>query len=232
MDCFFTALPLTRKTRLHFHEFMREVHRELAEMTGTSDPLQHLGKSISQRFRLICLDEFHVADITDAMILHRLLESLFAEPRQHRHDIQFPPRRSLPERAAPRAHAAGDRAAQGKARGRQRRRPDRLPAVDAAGGRALSRAARRGRRRGDDRGVRAPRRGQGREPGAEDRASRDPRSAPRRRRGLVRLSRSCAAGRDRRTTISSWRPSSTPCCSRACRRCRHAWRRRRAASPG
>ena len=77
MDCFFTALPLKRKTRLHFHEFMREVHRELAEMAGTSDPLQHLGKSISQRFRLICLDEFHVADITDAMILHRLLESLF-----------------------------------------------------------------------------------------------------------------------------------------------------------
>jgi cell division protein ZapE len=77
MDCFFTALPLQRKTRLHFHEFMREVHRELAEMQGTSDPLLHLGKSISRRFRLICLDEFHVADITDAMILYRLLESLF-----------------------------------------------------------------------------------------------------------------------------------------------------------
>jgi cell division protein ZapE len=77
MDCFFSALPLTRKTRLHFHEFMREVHRELNEMTGTSDPLAHLGESISRRFRVICLDEFHVADITDAMILHRLLESLF-----------------------------------------------------------------------------------------------------------------------------------------------------------
>ena len=36
MDCFFTALPLQRKTRLHFHEFMREVHRELAEMAGTA----------------------------------------------------------------------------------------------------------------------------------------------------------------------------------------------------
>ena len=77
MDCFFTALPLQRKTRLHFHEFMREVHRELTEMQGTSDPLTHLGKSIARRFRLICLDEFHVADITDAMILYRLLESLF-----------------------------------------------------------------------------------------------------------------------------------------------------------
>ena len=69
MDCFFNAVPLRRKTRLHFHEFMREVHRELAELQGTADPLQHLGKEIARRFRLICLDEFHVADITDAMIL-------------------------------------------------------------------------------------------------------------------------------------------------------------------
>jgi len=91
MDCFFTALPLTRKTRLHFHEFMREVHRELAEMSGTSDPLQHLGKSISQRFRLICLDEFHVADITDAMILHRLLDSLFENRVSIVTTSNFPP---------------------------------------------------------------------------------------------------------------------------------------------
>ena len=77
MNCFFEAVPLQRKTRLHFHEFMREVHRELAEMQGTSDPLDALGKSISHRFRLICLDEFHVADITDALILHRLLDALF-----------------------------------------------------------------------------------------------------------------------------------------------------------
>ncbi len=76
MNCFFEAVPLRRKTRLHFHEFMREVHRELAEMHGTSDPLDELGKSIAQRFRLICLDEFHVADITDALILHRLLDVL------------------------------------------------------------------------------------------------------------------------------------------------------------
>ena len=77
MNCFFEAVPLRRKTRLHFHEFMREVHRKLAEMHGTSDPLDELGKSIALRFRLICLDEFHVADITDALILHRLLAALF-----------------------------------------------------------------------------------------------------------------------------------------------------------
>jgi cell division protein ZapE len=78
MDCFFNAVPLTRKTRLHFHEFMREVHRELQELKGTVNPLQELGLRISRRYRLICFDEFHVADVTDAMILHRLLESMFA----------------------------------------------------------------------------------------------------------------------------------------------------------
>ena len=96
MDCFFTALPLQRKTRLHFHEFMREIHRELTEMAGTSDPLLHLGKSISLRFRLICLDEFHVADITDAMILHRLLESLFANRVSIVTTSNFPPRGLYP----------------------------------------------------------------------------------------------------------------------------------------
>ncbi len=78
MDCFFQAVPLTRKTRLHFHEFMREVHRELQELKGQPNPLAELGKRIARRFRLICFDEFHVSDVTDAMILHRLLESLFA----------------------------------------------------------------------------------------------------------------------------------------------------------
>ncbi|UXH77078.1 cell division protein ZapE [Roseateles amylovorans] len=77
MDCFYQAVPLTRKTRLHFHEFMREVHRELQELKGIQDPLEELGKRIARRFRLICFDEFHVADVTDAMILHRLLDAMF-----------------------------------------------------------------------------------------------------------------------------------------------------------
>ncbi|HNU10414.1 MAG TPA: cell division protein ZapE [Rubrivivax sp.] len=77
MDCFFQAVPLTRKTRLHFHEFMREVHRQLQDLKGTVNPLDELGRRIARRYRLICFDEFHVADVTDAMILHRLLQSLF-----------------------------------------------------------------------------------------------------------------------------------------------------------
>lgn len=77
MDCFFGAVPLKRKTRLHFHEFMREVHRELADLQGTVNPLDVLAKRIAKKYRLICFDEFHIADITDAMILHRLLAALF-----------------------------------------------------------------------------------------------------------------------------------------------------------
>lgn len=78
MDCFFQSVPLVRKTRLHFHEFMREVHRELQDLKGIADPLDELGRRMARRFRLICFDEFHVADVTDAMILHRLLAALFA----------------------------------------------------------------------------------------------------------------------------------------------------------
>ena len=78
MDCFFDAVPIKRKTRLHFHEFMREVHREMRELQGTVNPLDVLGKRMAERYKLICFDEFHVADITDAMSLHRLLDSLFA----------------------------------------------------------------------------------------------------------------------------------------------------------
>jgi len=78
MDCFYQSVPLARKTRLHFHEFMREVHRELQDLKGTVNPLDQLGQRIARRFRLICFDEFHVADVTDAMILHRLLAALFA----------------------------------------------------------------------------------------------------------------------------------------------------------
>jgi len=77
MDCFYNAVPLRRKTRLHFHEFMREVHRELADLQGTVNPLDELGRRMAKRYKLICFDEFHVADITDAMILHRLLAALF-----------------------------------------------------------------------------------------------------------------------------------------------------------
>lgn len=78
MDCFFTVVPVERKVRLHFHEFMREIHKELYQLQGTRDPLQVLAAKMAQRYQLICFDEFHIADIRDAMILYRLLSALFA----------------------------------------------------------------------------------------------------------------------------------------------------------
>jgi cell division protein ZapE len=77
MDSFYAVVPLQRKTRLHFHEFMREVHRQLEELKGQADPLVELARRVAKRYRLICFDEFHVSDIADAMILHRLLNGLF-----------------------------------------------------------------------------------------------------------------------------------------------------------
>lgn len=77
MDSFYSVVPLVRKTRLHFHEFMREVHRELDELKGVSDPLNDVARRIAKKYRLICFDEFHVSDIADAMILYNLLKVLF-----------------------------------------------------------------------------------------------------------------------------------------------------------
>jgi len=77
MDCFYGAVPVVRKTRLHFHEFMRGVHRELDELKGTANPLDEVARRVARRYRLVCFDEFHVADIADAMILERLMRGLF-----------------------------------------------------------------------------------------------------------------------------------------------------------
>jgi cell division protein ZapE len=78
MDSFYSVVPVVRKTRLHFHEFMRGVHRQLDELKGVADPLDEVAKRIARKYRLICFDEFHVSDIADAMILYNLLSSLFA----------------------------------------------------------------------------------------------------------------------------------------------------------
>jgi cell division protein ZapE len=78
MDSFYSVVPVVRKTRLHFHEFMRGVHRQLDDLKGVADPLDEVAKRIAKKYRLICFDEFHVSDIADAMILYNLLSALFA----------------------------------------------------------------------------------------------------------------------------------------------------------
>jgi cell division protein ZapE len=77
MDSFYSVVPVVRKTRVHFHEFMRAVHSYLDDLKNVIDPLDEVAKLIAQKYRLICFDEFHVSDIADAMILYNLLKALF-----------------------------------------------------------------------------------------------------------------------------------------------------------
>ena len=78
MDAFYAAVPIRRKTRVHFHAFMRDVHAELATLALEEDPLATVAARIARRWRLVCFDEFHVSDVADAMILGRLLAHLFS----------------------------------------------------------------------------------------------------------------------------------------------------------
>jgi cell division protein ZapE len=78
MDSFYSVVPVVRKTRIHFHEFMRAVHRQLDELKGVEDPLIEVARRIARKYRLICFDEFHVSDVADAMIMYNLLSELFA----------------------------------------------------------------------------------------------------------------------------------------------------------
>ncbi|MGB1110275.1 MAG: cell division protein ZapE [Gammaproteobacteria bacterium] len=77
MDLFFDNLPFQKKLRLHFHRFMQLVHEELQAAGERKDPMKEVGRKFAERAQVICLDEMHIKDITDAMIMAGLLESLF-----------------------------------------------------------------------------------------------------------------------------------------------------------
>jgi cell division protein ZapE len=79
MDAFFLCVPLVRKRRVHFHHFMREIHRELYALKGAEDPITEVAARTARRHRLICFDEFHVSDIADAMILGRFLQQVMEQ---------------------------------------------------------------------------------------------------------------------------------------------------------
>jgi cell division protein ZapE len=77
MDAFRASLRSVRSERSHFYRFMRGVHQELASIKGRTQPLEIVAQRIAQRAHVLCLDEFFVADIADAMILAGLLDGLF-----------------------------------------------------------------------------------------------------------------------------------------------------------
>jgi cell division protein ZapE len=77
MDTFFEALPVERKHRVHFHRFMQRIHHRLKTVQGEENPLARIAAEISAEARLLCLDEFQVSDIGDAMLMRNLLAGLF-----------------------------------------------------------------------------------------------------------------------------------------------------------
>ncbi len=77
MDLFYEHLPVERKQRIHFHRFMQRVHRSLGDLGEVRDPLPRIAADWAQKCSVLCLDEFFVSDIADAMLLSGLLEALF-----------------------------------------------------------------------------------------------------------------------------------------------------------
>jgi len=76
MNLFFENLPITAKRRLHFHVFMQSIHQQLGKMKKQKNPLKIIGRSFARDTRVLCLDEFIVTNIADAMLLRGLLKSL------------------------------------------------------------------------------------------------------------------------------------------------------------
>ena len=79
MDSFFNCAPVAQKRRIHFHRFMQEVHQRLHTLTGQAEPLASVARDVAMDARLLCLDEFHITDITDAMLMRKLLEGLMEQ---------------------------------------------------------------------------------------------------------------------------------------------------------
>ena len=77
VDLFFQSIPLNLARRVHFHSFMRGVHAALKATRGVQNPLHEIAATWARQFKVLCLDEFHVVDITDAMLLAQLLGALF-----------------------------------------------------------------------------------------------------------------------------------------------------------
>jgi cell division protein ZapE len=77
IDEFFAELPVREKRREHFHRFMQDVHARLRRHQHLSDPLIGVAGDIAAKVRVLCIDEFVVGDVADAMILGKLLEAVF-----------------------------------------------------------------------------------------------------------------------------------------------------------
>ncbi len=76
MDLFYDALPIQNKKRMHFHHFMKDIHERLSNIKQIKDPLRIIAKQLAEEYTVLCLDEFMVLDIGDAMVLSELLAGM------------------------------------------------------------------------------------------------------------------------------------------------------------
>ena len=76
-DMFYACVPFEEKRRLHFHRFMQLIHAELRALGEVENPLTRIADKWIKHTRLLVLDEMHVNDITDAMLIGGLLTELF-----------------------------------------------------------------------------------------------------------------------------------------------------------
>lgn len=77
IDSFFHSLPFPEKKRIHFNHFMQEIHQKLEGLPKTPDPLTIVARDLASKYRILCIDELHVDDITDAMIMAGFLQALY-----------------------------------------------------------------------------------------------------------------------------------------------------------
>ena len=104
MDLFFAASQVARKRRVHFHEFMGDVHERIAafrrqQKDGTGadeDPIRLTAAAIAAQSWLLCFDEFNVTDIADAMIPRPLVQAAVRAKRRGGGDLERGARRPLP----------------------------------------------------------------------------------------------------------------------------------------
>lgn len=81
MDLLFESLPVRRKRRVHFNNFMVDVHKRLHKLKGVKtpndNPVGKVGRDLAQEAYVLCFDEFQVTDVADAMILKSLFSEMF-----------------------------------------------------------------------------------------------------------------------------------------------------------
>ena len=77
VDNFYDNLCIARKSRMHYHHFMKAVHAQLAQHGGKINPLYHVALNWAEAYQVLCLDEYMVEDIADAMLLGTLWRHLF-----------------------------------------------------------------------------------------------------------------------------------------------------------